>query len=85
MMDINAHFFQWSINFLIKEASGGAVTVARSEALATRNKSALKNENMSNKDLAEELHKPIIRKFEKRKVFFNKYAWVIPSKDKKYN
>ena len=29
---------------------------------------AIKNEIMSNKELAEELHKPIIRKFEKRKV-----------------
>ena len=72
---------------------------------------------MSNKELAEELHKPIIRKFEKRKVHspftdnisgadladmqliskfdkrfrfllcaidvYNKYAWVIPLKDKK--
>ena len=28
----------------------------------------IKNENISNKQLAEELHKPIIRKFEKRKV-----------------
>ena len=27
-----------------------------------------KNENMSNQELAEELYKPIIRKFEKRKV-----------------
>ena len=26
---------------------------------------AIKNEDMSNKELAEELHKPIIRKFEK--------------------
>ena len=32
------------------------------------NKSAVKNENMSNKELAEELHKSIIRKFKKRKV-----------------
>ena len=30
--------------------------------------SGLKNENISNKKLAEELHKPIIRKFNKRKV-----------------
>ena len=30
---------------------------------------AIKNENISNKELAEELHKPIIRKFEKRKVY----------------
>ena len=28
-------------------------------------KSALKNENMSNKQLAEQFHKPIIRKFNK--------------------
>ena len=29
---------------------------------------AIKNEIMSNKELAEELHKPIIRKFKKRKI-----------------
>ena len=29
---------------------------------------AIKNENMSNKELAEELHKPIIKKFQKRKI-----------------
>ena len=28
----------------------------------------IKKENISNKELAEELHKPIIRKFKKRKV-----------------
>ena len=54
-------------------------TSARSETLrwetlatrATQNKfagSGIKNENISNKELAEELHKPIIRKFKKRKV-----------------
>ena len=32
------------------------------ETLAIRNKSASKNENIWNKELAEELHKPIIRK-----------------------
>ena len=30
---------------------------------------AIKNETMSNKQLAEKLHKPIIRKFEKQKVY----------------
>ena len=30
--------------------------------------SGIKNENISNKELAEELHKPIIRKFNKIKV-----------------
>ena len=29
----------------------------------------VKNENMSNRELAEKLHKPIIRKFKKRKVY----------------
>ena len=46
--------------------------LARSETLATRDKSvssrAIKNENMSNKELVKELHKPIIIKFKKRKV-----------------
>ena len=74
--------------------------------------------SMSNEQLAEELHKPVIRKFKKRKCIFiiihnniwgadlgnmqsiskfnkgfrfllcvidifSKYAWVVPSKDKK--
>ena len=30
--------------------------------------SSIKNENMSDQQLAEELHKPVIRKFSKRKV-----------------
>ena len=38
--------------------------------------------NRENIQLANELHKPIIRKFERRKVY-SKYAWVIPLKDKK--
>ena len=29
----------------------------------------VKNENMSNQELAEELHKPVIRKFEKQKAY----------------
>ena len=34
----------------------------------TTSSRAIKNEIMSNKELAEELYKPIIRKFEKTKV-----------------
>ena len=49
--------------FFDKKPSDAAVTRAWSETLATRNKSAVKNENISNKERAEELHKPIIRKF----------------------
>ena len=33
--------------------------------------SDIKNENISEKELAEELHKPIIRKFKKRKSTLN--------------
>ena len=43
-----------------------SATRAQSETLATENKfagSCIKNENISNNELAEELHKPIIRKF----------------------
>ena len=43
---------QWFINFFIKKTSG----------------SGIKNENISNKELDEDLCKPIIRKFKNRKV-----------------
>ena len=43
-----------------QKISGGAATLA--------NKSAIKIENVPNKEFAEELHEPIIRKFNKRKV-----------------
>ena len=43
--------------FFDKNIFGGTATLA--------NKSAIKGENTSNKELAEELHKPIIRKFNK--------------------
>ena len=45
---------------MIKKDSGGGAKLS--------NNSAIKNESMSNKELAEELHKPIIKKFHKRKV-----------------
>ena len=40
--------------------------------------SGIKNENISNKELAEEIHKPIIRIFNKRKVHsaFINNIWV---------
>ena len=53
MMDIKRVLFQWFINVLIKETSVCAV----------------KNESISNQELVKELHKPIIRTFEKRKVY----------------
>ena len=56
-------------------------SLARSKTLATRDKSAsggaIKNANMSNKELAEELPKPTTKKFNKRKVhsFFIDNIW----------
>ena len=51
-MDFNVDLLQWFINFLVKKTSG----------------SGIKNKNISNRELAEELHKPFIRKINKRKV-----------------
>ena len=62
MMDINMILLQYFIIFLIKKASA---TRALSETLARRNKFAgifVKKENISKKELAKELYKPIIRK-----------------------
>ena len=54
MMDINVDLLQASMvyKFFDKKTSG----------------SGIKNENISNKQLAEELHKPVIRKFNKIKL-----------------
>ena len=49
-------------NFFDKKTLGSAF---RSKTLVTQNKSAI----MTSQELAEELHKPIIRKFEKWKVY----------------
>ena len=52
MMNINVELLQWSITFFDKKSSSGTV----------------KNENIFNKELAEELRNLIITKFNKRKV-----------------
>ena len=51
-MDMKGVLFEEFIYFLIKKTSGGIV----------------KNESISNKELTEQLHKPIVRKFNERKV-----------------
>ena len=60
MVNIKGVLLQWFLSFLIKKS--GLVA----------NKSAsggdIKNENISNQDLAEELHKLIIRKCNERKT-----------------
>ena len=73
MMVTNEELLQLVYKFFTKKPSagntlGGAVIRARSETLATRKKSSIKSEIMSNQQLTEDLHKPIVRKFEKRKV-----------------
>ena len=52
MMDIKGVLLQWFINFLIKKTSV----------------SSIKNENMSDQQLTEELLDSVIKKFNKRKV-----------------
>ena len=60
--------FQWSINFLIKKTLRGVATLA--------NKSSMKNKNIFNKELWEELHRPVIRKFnEKSALTFINDIW----------
>ena len=56
-----------------KKAPGGAVTLPRPENLAARNKYAIKNDNMSNTELAKVLHKPIIKKSQEKKSTLNFY------------
>ena len=45
--------------------------------------SIIKSENMSDQQLAEELHKLIIKKCKCVIDIFSKYVWVIPLKDRK--
>ena len=59
MMDIKEVLLRWFMRFLIKRTSGGTI------------KRAIK----STKELAEKLHKPITKKFKKRKVIHN--IWTI--------
>ena len=60
MMNIKGVLLQTFINSLIKKAS----TMCANKFAS----GAIQNENMSKKEVAEELHKLIVRKFEKRKV-----------------
>ena len=57
--------------------------IARSKNVATWNNSAFKNKNISNRVLAEELHKPIVRKSDKIKVHspFIDNIWVVDLAD----
>ena len=70
MMDLNVDLFQRFISFLIKETSGGGI----------------KNKNMSDQQLTEELYKPVNRIFEKRKVYsrFIDNIWGVHFADMKF-
>ena len=59
MMDIKKVLLQWFIKCLIKKTSG----------------SGIKNENISNNELAEELHKPITNNL--RKENYNRILFTI--------
>ena len=76
-MDINLELASMIYKFFDKKSSA---TGSRSEALATQNKLAdggIKNENISNEELIEELRKQIIRKLKKIKVYSTliQYFW----------
>ena len=62
MMDINVDLLQWFINFMIKKTFGANTSAMRVNKFEG---DAVQSEIMSSQELAEELHKPIIRKFEK--------------------
>ena len=51
-MNIKGVLLRWSMHLFDEKTSGGAI----------------RNENMSNKELAEELHKQILKKFKKIKL-----------------
>ena len=62
MMDISVDSQAWCTYFLIKK----------------QNKSGIKNEIKQNQQLAEELHKPIIRKLKKKRLYsaFKDNIWA---------
>ena len=70
MMDIKGFLLQCSINVLIKKKSALCASKFADNGI--------KNENMSDQQLAEELHKPSIKTFKKRKVqsHFVDNIWV---------
>ena len=58
MMVINVDLLQWFIKILIKKSSNTQKGTGINSVVSSENK-----------QLAEELHKPIVRKFEKRKIY----------------
>ena len=71
MIDIKRDLASMVYRFFDKKSPGGAVTCAWSDPSTMRDaqdKSAIENKILQNQELAEELYKPIIRKFEKWKV-----------------
>ena len=70
MMDIKGFLLQCSINVLIKKKSALCASKFADNGI--------KNENMSDQQLAEKLHKPSIKTFKKRKVqsHFVDNIWV---------
>ena len=67
MMGITEVLLLWFLIFFVKKTAGGAI----------------KNKVKQNKQLAEELHKPIIKKFKKRKVSssFKEIIWGVDLAD----
>ena len=65
---ISTRFYFYGLLFFFNErSSDSAVTHALSETLVLWDKSAIKSEAIPNQQLAEDLSKTIIRKFDERK------------------
>ena len=67
--DIKRYLASLIYKYFDEKFPDGVATRARSETIATWDKSATENKKMSNQQLVEELNKSIIRKFKKRKVY----------------
>ena len=63
--------------FFSQKSYDGAITRAQYETLAARDKSAMECEIIPNQQLTGKLHKPIIRKFQKRNLPLKTMSWVL--------
>ena len=65
---------QWSINFLIKKASGSGIKNENMSDHRPLNLAPIAKVSDHTQQLAKELHKPFIRKFKKRTLnFYRQY------------
>ena len=84
MMDVNVDLHHWSIIIIILNILQGINISVYKFFHKKTSGSGIKNKNISNKELAEELQKLIIRKFNKRKVHSLYYRQYFGSRSSRY-